>query len=205
MDITLYHSPGACSMATYISLCEANADFKVEIINLKNNEQSDPAFEALNPKKKVPYLVVDGRSLSENIAMQDWIGETFPESRLMPDNRWDRTRALSYMGWFGSGIHPNITRHFKPIKFCADESVHDDIKLKAKAMYMQQLRLIENELHGKTWFFDHFTVCDSYFFWIYTRAVAEGFDLTEFEYCTAHNDRMKERDSVKTTLAHTTS
>ncbi len=35
MDITLYHSPGACSMATYVSLLEAGADFDVKIVSLK--------------------------------------------------------------------------------------------------------------------------------------------------------------------------
>ena len=192
-------------MATYISLYEAGAEFEVKIINLKKNDQSNPDYAALNPKKKVPFLVVDGKGLSENIAMQAWIAETFPDANLIPADPWDHKRALSYMGWFGSGVHPNLTRHFKPVKFCSDENAHADIKEKAKAMYMEQLALIESELVGKTWFFDHYTVCDSYFFWIYERAVVEGFDLTGFEYCTAHNTRMRERETVQKVLAHTDS
>ena len=47
MDITLYHSPGACSMATYISLLEADAEFDVKIISLKNNDQSSPEYLSL--------------------------------------------------------------------------------------------------------------------------------------------------------------
>ena len=205
MEITLYHSPGACSMATYISLLEAGADFEIKIINIKKKEQSNPDYALLNPKKKVPFLVVDGKGLSENIAMQSWIADTFPQAGLMPSDPWNQKRALSYMGWFGSGIHQHITRHFKPEKFCANTDAHDDIKVKAKAMYMEQLELLETELTGKTWFFDHFTVCDSYFFWIYERAIEEGFDLSGFEHCTAHNKRMRERETVKKVLAHTAS
>ncbi len=205
MDITLYHSPGACSMATYVSLLEAGAKFDVKIISLKHNQQSSPEYAVINPKKKVPFLTVDGKGLSENIAMQSWIAETFPEANLLPSDSWDHKRALSYMGWFGAGIHQHLTRHFKPIKFCADTNSHDDIKAKSKAMYMEQLELVESELHNKTWFFDHFTVCDSYFCWIYNRALGEGFDLTGFKSCTAHYNRMLERESVKTVLAHTVS
>ena len=73
------------------------------------------------------------------------------------------------------------------------------------AMYMEQLALVENELTGRTWFFDHYTACDSYFFWIYDRALNEGFDLSGFEYCTAHNQRMRERENVQKVLAHTDS
>lgn len=203
MDITLYHSPGACSMATYISLLEAGADFSVKIISLKNSDQTSAEYAAINPKKKVPYLVVDGNGLSENVALQSWIAEAFPEAKLMPSNSWDHKRALSYMGWFGSGVHPHITRHFKPAKFCANTEGHADIKAAAKKMYMEQLALIESELSGKTLFFDHYTVCDSYFFWIYERALQEGFDLSEFEQCTAHNMLLRERESVQKVLAHT--
>ncbi len=113
-SITLYHSPGACSMAAGISLFEAGLDFEVKIVNLKNNEQTLPDFAALNPKKKVPFLVVDSAGLSENVAIQSWIAESWPDTQLLPSDPWNKHRALSYMGWFGSGIHPHITRHFKP-------------------------------------------------------------------------------------------
>jgi glutathione S-transferase len=203
MHITLYHSPGACSMAPYISLLEAGAEFDVKIISLKNSEQFSPEYAALNPKQKVPFLVVDGNGLSENIAMHSWIAETYPNARLMPSDSWSQKRALSYMGWFGAGIHQHLTRHFKPVKFCDDADSYESIQARAKAMYVEQLALVDNELSGRTWFFDHFTACDAYFFWIYNRGLGEGFDLTGFEHCTAHNNRMLERASVKKVLSHT--
>jgi len=203
MDITLYHAPGACSMATYISLAEAGADFTVKIISLKNNDQSSPEFAALNPKKKVPYLVVDGKGLSENAAMQTWIAEAFPDANLFPSDSWDQKQALSYMSWFGSGMHPHITRHYKPPKFTEVTDAHTDLKAKAKAMFMEQMQLVDNELDGKTFFFDHYTACDSYFFWIYERALQEGFDLSGFKQCTAHNELLRKRASVQKVLAHT--
>ena len=189
-------------MATYISLLEAEAEFDVKIISLKNNDQSNPDYAAINPKKKVPFLVVDGNGLSENIAMQSWIAETYPQAKLLPSDNWDQKRALSYMGWFGAGIHQHLTRHFKPVKFCAHTDSHDDIKAKARDMYMEQLALVEMELKHKNWFFEHYTVCDSYFFWIYDRALGEGFDLSGFKHCTDHNTRMRTRKSVQTVLAH---
>lgn len=192
-------------MAVYISLHEAGADFNVKIISLKNNEQTSAEYAAINPKKKVPYLAVDGKGLTENVAIQSWIAEAFPSARLMPSDSWDHKRALSYMGWFGAGVHPHITRHFKPVKFCSHTDAHDDMKTMAKAMYMDQLALIDTELDGKTWFFEHYSVCDSYFFWIYDRALNEGFDLSGFKHCTAHNNRMRERESVQKVLAHTVS
>lgn len=202
MEITLYHSPGACSMAVYISLIEAGADFEVKIISLKDGEHKDPEYTALNPKQKVPYLVVDGKGLSENVAIQHWIATTFPQANLIPSDSWEHCKALSLMGWFGSAIHPHITRHFRTGLFCTVEGSHADIKQKAKAMYMDQMALVNAELAHRTWFFDHYTVCDAYFFWIYNRALNEQFELDTFEHSTAHYNRMLERESVKKVLAH---
>lgn len=202
MNITLYHSPGACSMAPYISLLQADADFKVKIVNLRKNEQMGAEYEAMNPKRKVPYLLVDGKGLSENVAIHSWISITFPDANIMPSGSWDQMRAISYMGWFGSGMHPHITRHFKTAKFCGIDEAETDIKTKAKAMLFEQLALVDQELEGRTWFFDHQTACDNYFFWVFTRALREGFDLSKFVNCMAHNDRMRDLATVKQVLEH---
>lgn len=202
MKITLYHSPGACSMAPYISLLEAGADFDVRIVNLRNNEQLSDDYAALNPKKKVPYLVVDGRGLSESTAIQCWISETFPAARLLPSDPWDHKRAISYMSWISSGMHPHITRHFRTEKFSALPEAAADIKARAKAMFFEQMRLADDVLEGRVWFFDQFTACDAYFFWMFDRATREGFDLSEFTHAAAHNDRVRARDSVQKVIAH---
>ena len=203
MNIKLYHAPGACSIAAYVSLLEAGAEFDVELISLAKKEQTSERYRAVNPKQKVPYLVVDGKGLSENTAIQTWIARAYPEARLLPEDSFDRARAISHMNWFSSGMHPHITRHFRTAKFCDDESVHQDIKAKAKAMFFEQMALVERELDGRTWFFDHNTACDAYFFWVYDRGLREDFDLSGFRNCTAHYEAMKERPNVQKALAHT--
>lgn len=203
MTITLYHAPGACSVAAYVSLLDAGAEFDVVLISLAKKEQTSESYKALNPKQKVPYLTVDGKGLSENTAIQTWIASAYPAANLLPQDRFERARAISYMNWFSSGMHPHITRHFRTAKFCDFESAHDDIKAKAKAMFYEQMALVEQELDGRTWFFDHNTACDSYFFWVYDRALREDFDLSEFGNCTTHYEAMQKRPNVQKALAHT--
>lgn len=207
MNITLYHSPGACSTATYISLLETGADFDVTILSLRSNDQMSESYKAINPKQKVPFLSIDGKGLSENTAIQTWIASAFPDANLLPKDMFERARAISYMSWFASGLHPHITRHFKTVKFCGVPEAEADIKAKAKAMFMGQMALVEQELEGRTfqdpkWFFDHYTTCDSYFFWIYDRALREGFDLSNFAQCTAHYTIMRARENVQKVLDH---
>ena len=38
----------------------------------------------LNPKHAVPVLIVDGQPLTENVAILQWISDSFPAFGLMP-------------------------------------------------------------------------------------------------------------------------
>ena len=69
MEILLYYAPIACSLAPYITLTEANAEFEVVTLNLRKNQHKSAEYLKLNPKHKVPLLVVDGKPLSENVAI----------------------------------------------------------------------------------------------------------------------------------------
>ena len=51
-------------------------------------------FVRVNPKQKVPVLLIDGEPLTENIAIQVWISRRFPSARLLPTGG-DEIRALS--------------------------------------------------------------------------------------------------------------
>ncbi len=110
MDIVLYYSPIACSLVPYVTLTEAGADFEVRNINLRKGQQSSPAYLKLNPKHKVPVLMVDGQVLTENVAIQLWIARNFPEAKLLPTDPWQELKAISIMSWCASGIHPFLAR-----------------------------------------------------------------------------------------------
>ena len=80
MQIVLYYSPIACSLVPYVTLTEAGANFEVRTINLRKGEQSSPDYLKLNPKHKVPVLMVDGQTLTENVAIQIWIARNYPQA-----------------------------------------------------------------------------------------------------------------------------
>ena len=60
-------------------------------------EHKSPEFMALNPKAKVPVLVVDGEPLTENVAIITYLSQRYPEARLMPQpkDELERLRQLS--------------------------------------------------------------------------------------------------------------
>jgi glutathione S-transferase len=77
MEIALYYAPTTCALAPYITLTEAGAEFEVRPINLGKGQHNSPEHLKINPKHKVPLLIVDGKTLSESVAIQIWIARTY--------------------------------------------------------------------------------------------------------------------------------
>ena len=201
MQIVLYYAPIACSLAPYITLTEAGAEFKVETINMKKGQHKSPEYMKINPKHKVPLLVVDGKPLSENVAIQQWIARQYPKAKLLPSDPWQELQAISLLSWCSSGIHPYLTRLNSPAGVCDFPGAADNVRKIATEHLFENYQLAENMLAGREYFFDHFTAPDAHFFWCFRRGQLFDLDLSEFKNCTAHFERMKIRPSVQKLLA----
>ena len=197
MNLILYYAPYACSLVPLITLREAGADFELRPTNLLKGEQLEPEFLKYNPKHKVPVLVVDGKPLTENVAIQTWIAKNFPEAKLLPDDFMDYCQALSLMTWCASGIHPTLTPNVKPERYCDLPDTADNVRQCAPKLMLENFAVAEDLLKGREYFFDHFTAVDAYFFWCFRRAHDFKVDVSHFQNCGEHFERMKKRESVK--------
>src|SRR4051812_42572873 len=136
MQIVLYYAPIACSLVPYVTLTEAGANFEVRPVNLRKGQQNTPDYLRLNPKHKVPVLMVDGQALTENVAIHQWIARTFPAAKLLPSDPWQELQAVSLMSWCASGIHPFLARINAPIKVCDVPGTEDSTrKMAAETLY----------------------------------------------------------------------
>src|SRR6266550_4094888 len=106
MEIALYYGPNTCALAPYVTLTEAGADFEVRPLDFRKRQNFLPEYLKINPKHKVPALVVDGKILTENVAIHQWVHRTFPDAKILPTNPWDELQAISLHAWCASGIHP---------------------------------------------------------------------------------------------------
>jgi glutathione S-transferase len=120
-DVELYWGPGSCARVPFIALEEAGADFTLHVINRFAGDAKSPEYLAVNPKGKVPTLVVDGWILTENPAIQTYIAGAYPGAGLLPtgDPR-TQLEALSTMAWFASGMHPHVGRLRFPANATSD-------------------------------------------------------------------------------------
>lgn len=201
MKLELYYAPITCAMVPYIALTEAGAPFEVYLINMRKQQNMSPEYLALNPKHKVPLLIADGRTLTENVAINLFLARSFPAARLLPVDPWAEAQAVSLMSWCSAGIHPYLRNINSPPKVCDVADTAESVVRLSSAMLHESFAILDGKLAGHEFFFEHFTVPDAYFFWCYRRAEQLGVDLGKYANCNAHHARMKLRPSVARLLA----
>jgi glutathione S-transferase len=201
MTLTLYYAPVSCSLVPYLALSEAGADFDVQVVDFRRGTHMSPDYLRLNPKHKVPVLVVDGKPLTENVAIQLWIARQFPLAKLLPSDTWETYRAISLLAWCASGIHPHLTPNVLPQRYCDLPGSEESVRRCAHSLLRENYQIAEDALKDRDWFFDHFTLPDAYFFWCYRRGRQFNVDLSAFPNCQAHFDRVAARASTQRLFA----
>ncbi|HTT80923.1 MAG TPA: glutathione S-transferase family protein [Stellaceae bacterium] len=202
MPLTLYYAPTTCALVPYVTLTEAGAAFDVRPLNFRKGENRTPEYLRLNPKHKVPTLLVDGQPLTENVAIQLWISRQFPAARLLPADPMQEVRAISLLAWCASGVHPFLSRINSPPRVCDLPGSDESVRRLAAEQLFENYHVADDLLAGREWFFDHFTAVDAHFFWCFRRGTQFDLDLSAFPNCRAHFARMQARASVRKVLAY---
>ena len=202
MSLALYYAPKTCALVPYVTLTEAGAEFEVRNVNSRSGDLKTPEYLAMNPKHKVPVLLIDGEPLTENVAIQIWIARRFPEAKLLTANPETEIKAISLMAWFASTIHPHLTPNARPENYCDLPGSAEAVRRVGNKLLFEDLAIADRILAGREFFFDHFTAPDAYFFWAFRRGLSFGLDLSRFSNCVAHFDRVQQRPSVQKVIAY---
>lgn len=88
------------------ALLHKGLEFDVVSVDLAAGEQLSPEHLARNPLGRVPALTIDGRCLSESIAILEYLEERFRAPPLLPKDPWARARVRQLMEYINSGIQP---------------------------------------------------------------------------------------------------
>lgn len=200
--LTLYYCPYACSMAAHVALEEAGASFTVEKINIFKGEQFSADYRAINHRSKVPALrFADGRVLLESTAILGWIGQAFPESRLLGGDAVSQARTLATCAWLAGTVHPTFKQFVHPELVISDVSQHAAVKARAAEIYWEQLREIDGMLESRPWIMgDEFTVADAYALVFYPWGRELGLPIKELSGLEALKDRVIARPAARRAL-----
>jgi glutathione S-transferase len=108
-QITLFHLPNSRSTGALILLKELNAEYKLDVLNIKINEQRGTEYLAINPMGKVPAIKHGDELITEQVAIFLYLADLYPEANLAP-KIGDPLRGsyLRWMVYYGTCFEPAI-------------------------------------------------------------------------------------------------
>jgi len=90
-----------------IALSLKGVDYEYVGVNLRAAEQHSESFLELNPSKGVPFLITDeGDSISQSLAILQYLEDRFPEPSLLPADPLAKARVLELCNLIACDIHP---------------------------------------------------------------------------------------------------
>jgi len=187
----LYYSPGACSLASRISIHEAELDSEFERVDLdqKVTERGDD-YTAINPAGCVPYLILDdGQGVSENVAILTLLAEMAPQ--LGPEGPFAQIRLIQALSFLSTELHIA----FKPFWHAGS----DADRAMASGAVVKRLNILEDGLRELYLFGPRFTTADAYLFVMLRWARQFGVPMSA--EMTAYFERVAERPAVRQSLA----
>jgi maleylacetoacetate isomerase len=105
--LTLYHYwRSSCSWRVRWVMALKGLAYESVPVNLLQDEQKADAYLAVNPSGQVPTLKVGDRSLSESMAIIEWLEETYPYEAILPKDPWDRALVRELALMVVAGIQP---------------------------------------------------------------------------------------------------
>jgi len=170
VKLELYFAPGACSFVPHVALEAVKAAtsqaFEPKLIKLHKGEHRTAEYLAMNPNGQVPVLIVDGKPLTQIVAVCDFLDRSFPKASLLPAEPWARTQALSQLAWMNNTVHPTFTHIFRAADFAESEAAQAEVKQAAQVKFRKHLARIEEWAAAAKpyWFGERVSPHDAYAF-----------------------------------------
>ena len=201
--LQLYFAPGACSFVPHVALEAAKAEFEPKLVRLHKGEHQTPEYLAMNPNGQVPVLVVDGKPLTQIVAICEYLDRRFPDAGLLPKDGWARAEAMSQLAWMNNTAHPTFTHFFRPERFAGSEAGKADIRQQAVGGFRRCLERVQQWVAGaaRYWHGERISVHDAYAFLFMRWGGYVGIDPKSLPGYYAYLQRVIEAPPVAAALA----
>ena len=98
--------------------------YEQAFIHLRKNEQRAPDYLAKNPQGLVPLLEDEDACLVQSLAIIEYLDETHPSPKLLPEGPQDRARIRALAQIIAADIHP--LDNLRVLRYLAKPLGHDE-------------------------------------------------------------------------------
>jgi len=195
--LTLYYSPGACSINPHIALRESGLDYRLVRVDLRaKTYEGGGDYLEVNPKGYVPALRLDdGQVLTENVVIVQYIADLAPSARLAPPvGTMERLRLAEMLTFIATELHKGMGPFSNP-------KANDELKSAVRERVLQRWGYLSRAIGEQRFLFgENFTVADSYAFYVlrsWKHVLRQDPPTKEL---AAYYERLTDRSSVQHAL-----
>jgi glutathione S-transferase len=171
-------------------------------MNLAEGDQKKPEYLRLNPRGRVPTLVVDDQVLTENVGIMTYFGGGYPKAGIWPKKTFDQAKLVSTLAWLSNTVHPAYGHIVRPERYATGDVAKEDIKAKGKANFQGCLEEIDKLLAGQKWAIaNQYSVADGYLLVFYRWANRQKMPVQELKNYSALVQRVMARPAVRKVMA----
>lgn len=193
----LWDSPYVFSV--FVALREKQLPFVERVLQLSQGEQRAGDYPARSLTARVPCIEHDGFTLSESLAIHEYLDEVFPEPWLLPKATRERARARQILGWLRSDLMPLREDRPSDTMFYArtDKPLTERGEASARKLLGIAERLIPK---GEGPLFGAWCIADADLSFMLQRLVANGDPVPE--RVRAYTEAQWQRASVQAFVKH---
>lgn len=201
--LTLYYAKGTAALPVHIALEEVGAAYNLHLLDFASQEQLQPDYLEINPKGRVPALVMDDGVLTETPAILAYIGQTFSAANLIPTDPLEFARAQEFNLYLAATVHVAHAHKQRGLRWSDDAAAHEAMRAKVTQNMTECATLIETHYIKGPWVMgEQYTICDPYLFLVARWMKADDVDLSAFPKICALRDRIEARSAVQAVLKY---
>ncbi|KAI1611636.1 DNA-directed RNA polymerase I subunit RPA2 [Exophiala viscosa] len=184
--ITLYTYPESTSIAPHILLHEIGVQF--ETVDITSAEDGLEELRKLNPKARIPVLIIDDQVITESTAIMTAIAQLAPEKHLLGKTNLEVVRVYEWLNWLSGTLHGHAWGMvFRPERYIDDVSMHDAVRAKGMVAAKEIYEMVEDHLRGVHAVGDGLTVVDAFLYVFYRWATSTKWSV---EYNTVKRQKL---------------
>ncbi len=195
----LYYSPGACSLADHIVLEWIGKPY--DAIRVSREERRAAGFLRLNPAGAVPVLQDGDWALTQNVAILNYLADSFPEAGLGGDGTpRGRAEVNRWLAFVNSDVHPGFKPLFGATAYLGDEAMIGKTRDAARTALRGLFERADGQLANGDWIAGRRSVADAYLYVVTRWAKAQGVDLSGLDNLARFSARMEADPAVQKVL-----
>ncbi len=195
----LYYSPGACSLATHITLEWIGKPYEAQKVAL--HPTKSPELVKVNPMGAVPVIEEKGWVLTQNSAILNYLADSHPEAKLGGDGSpRSRAEVNHWLGFVNSDVHPAYKPLFGATRYLGDNQMIEKSKDNARTRLRTLFEIADRQLQGRDWIAGTRSIADPYLFVMVRWAKSQKIDLSGLGNLERFHARMEADSAVRKVL-----